>query len=170
MAHFHIQNLTFSYAAAKDRHSLKNVSLTIQPGEFLVPRTDYLRNIDRFRKALLEKGAKEVIVLTPIARLRYGEGGELLRTHGDYPSALREHVGKEGIPLIDLEELTTLDLLTHSRAHNERHYMVLPPGKYPCYPEGKDDTTHLTEEGARWICSLVAEASQAIPSLSDIMK
>ena len=140
------------------------------PSRHADARTDYLRNIDRFRKALLEKGVKEVIVLTPIARLRYGEGGELLRTHGDYPSALREHVGKEGIPLIDLEELTTLDLLAHSRAHNERHYMVLPPGKYPCYPEGKDDTTHLTEEGARWICSLVAEASQAIPSLSGIMK
>ena len=36
MAHFHIQNLTFSYAAAKGRHSLEEVSLTIQPGEFLV--------------------------------------------------------------------------------------------------------------------------------------
>ena len=48
--------------------------------------------------------------------------------------------------------------------------MVLPPGKYPHYPEGKDDTTHLTEEGARWICSLVADASRVIPSLSGIMK
>lgn len=36
MAHFHIQNLTFSYAAAKGRHSLEDVSLTIEPGEFLV--------------------------------------------------------------------------------------------------------------------------------------
>ncbi len=36
MAHFNIENLTFSYAAAKGRHSLEDVSLTIQPGEFLV--------------------------------------------------------------------------------------------------------------------------------------
>ncbi len=140
------------------------------PARHADARTDYLQNLDRFRKALLDKGAIDVIYLTPIARLRYGEGGELLRTHGDYPSALREHVGKEGIPLIDLEEWTTRDLLAHSRADNERHYMVLPPGKYPQYPEGKDDTTHLTEEGARWICSLVRDASKAIPSLSDIMK
>ena len=36
MAHFEIKDLTFSYASAKGRHSLKNVSLTIEQGEFLV--------------------------------------------------------------------------------------------------------------------------------------
>ena len=36
MAHFNIENLTFSYAAAKGRHSLENVSLKVEQGEFLV--------------------------------------------------------------------------------------------------------------------------------------
>lgn len=36
MAHFEIKNLTFSYASAKGRHSLENVSLSIDQGEFLV--------------------------------------------------------------------------------------------------------------------------------------
>lgn len=36
MAHFEIKDLTFSYASAKERHSLENVSLTIEQGEFLV--------------------------------------------------------------------------------------------------------------------------------------
>jgi len=36
VAHFEIKNLTFSYAAAKGKHSLENVSLTIEQGEFLV--------------------------------------------------------------------------------------------------------------------------------------
>ena len=36
MAHFEIKDLTFSYASAKGRHSLENVSLTIAQGEFLV--------------------------------------------------------------------------------------------------------------------------------------
>ena len=36
MAHFEIRDLTFSYAAAKGRHSLENVSLSIEQGEFLV--------------------------------------------------------------------------------------------------------------------------------------
>ena len=36
MAHFEIKDLTFSYASAKGRHSLENVSLTIEQGEFLV--------------------------------------------------------------------------------------------------------------------------------------
>lgn len=36
MAHFEIKNLTFSYAAAKGKHSLEKVSLTIEQGEFLV--------------------------------------------------------------------------------------------------------------------------------------
>ena len=36
MAHFEIKDLTFSYAAAKGRHCLENVSLSIDQGEFLV--------------------------------------------------------------------------------------------------------------------------------------
>ena len=36
MAHFEIRNLTFSYAAAKGHHSLENISLSIEQGEFLV--------------------------------------------------------------------------------------------------------------------------------------
>ena len=36
VAHFEIKDLTFSYASAKGRHSLENVSLTIEQGEFLV--------------------------------------------------------------------------------------------------------------------------------------
>ena len=36
MAHFHIKNLTFSYASAKGARSLDDVTLTIEPGEFLV--------------------------------------------------------------------------------------------------------------------------------------
>ena len=36
MAHFEIKDLTFSYASAMGRHSLENVSLTIEQGEFLV--------------------------------------------------------------------------------------------------------------------------------------
>ena len=36
MAHFQIQNLTFSYAAAKGKHSLQDVNLTIEKGEYIV--------------------------------------------------------------------------------------------------------------------------------------
>ena len=36
MAHFQIQNLTFSYAAAKNKRSLADVSLTIEKGEYIV--------------------------------------------------------------------------------------------------------------------------------------
>ena len=36
MAHFEIKDLTFSYASAKGKHSLENVSLSIEQGEFLV--------------------------------------------------------------------------------------------------------------------------------------
>ena len=35
MAHFEIKDLTFSYASAKEKHSLENVSLSIEQGEFV---------------------------------------------------------------------------------------------------------------------------------------
>jgi len=36
MAHFQIENLTFSYAASKGKHSLQDVNLTIEKGEYIV--------------------------------------------------------------------------------------------------------------------------------------
>ena len=36
MAHFQIENLTFSYAAAKGKHSLQDVNLTIEKGEYIL--------------------------------------------------------------------------------------------------------------------------------------
>ena len=36
MAHFQIENLTFSYAATKGKHSLQDVNLTIEKGEYIV--------------------------------------------------------------------------------------------------------------------------------------
>ena len=36
MAHFQIENLTFSYAAAKGKHSLQDVNLAIEKGEYIV--------------------------------------------------------------------------------------------------------------------------------------
>ena len=36
MAHFQIENLTFSYAAAKGKHSLQDVNLSIEKGEYIV--------------------------------------------------------------------------------------------------------------------------------------
>ena len=36
MAHFEIQDLTFSYASSKEKHSLEHVNLSISQGEFLV--------------------------------------------------------------------------------------------------------------------------------------
>ena len=36
MAHFQIQNLTFSYPTSKNKKCLDNVSLTIEKGEYIV--------------------------------------------------------------------------------------------------------------------------------------
>ena len=36
MAHFHIENLTFSYPTSKEKHSLEDICLDIQQGEFVV--------------------------------------------------------------------------------------------------------------------------------------
>ena len=36
MAHFEIQNLTFSYPTAKGKRSLEDVSVTINKGEYVV--------------------------------------------------------------------------------------------------------------------------------------
>lgn len=115
-----------------------------------------------------KKGVKTIFV-TSISRLKY-DGETLLRTHQEYPKAMREVAKKLNDYLVDLEELTYEDLKLHDYEYNSKHYMILKPGEYKNYPEGKEDTTHLRDDGAKWICSLVVKELKKIEIVKDLFK
>src|SRR5215467_3078270 len=59
------------------------------PTRYAAPRTDYRNNLIRFITDVRRKQAFPVL-LTPIVRRRFNEKGELLDTHGEYPTVVRE--------------------------------------------------------------------------------
>ena len=106
MAHFEIRNLTFSYAAAKGRHSLENVSLSIEQGEFLV-----LCGASGSGKSTLLRQLKAV--LTPSGK----RGGEVL-FHGVPLSQVsdRDQAAKIGFVMQNPDDQIVTDKVWHELA------------------------------------------------------
>ena len=106
MAHFEIKNLTFSHAGAKDRQSLKDVSLTVNRGEYLVVcgrsgsgKTTLLRHLKT--------------VLTPAGK----RGGEIL--FGGVPLSQvpqRDQAAKIGYVMQNPDEQIVTDKVWHELA------------------------------------------------------
>ena len=106
MAHFEIRNLTFSYAAAKGRHSLENVSLSIEQGEFLV-----LCGASGSGKSTLLRQLKAV--LTPSGK----RSGEVL-FHGVPLSQIpdRDQAAKIGFVMQNPDDQIVTDKVWHELA------------------------------------------------------
>ena len=106
MAHFEIRNLTFSYAAAKGRHSLENVSLSIEQGEFLV-----LCGASGSGKSTLLRQLKAV--LTPSGK----RSGEIL-FHGVPLSQVpdRDQAAKIGFVMQNPDDQIVTDKVWHELA------------------------------------------------------
>ena len=106
MAHFEIRNLTFSYAAAKGRHSLENVSLSIEQGEFLV-----LCGASGSGKSTLLRQLKAV--LTPSGK----RSGEVL-FHGAPLSQVsdRDQAAKIGFVMQNPDDQIVTDKVWHELA------------------------------------------------------
>ena len=135
------------------------------PTRYTTPYGTYTDNLTFMENEMRKKGVK-TIFLTSVMRLKY-DGDKLVHTHQDYPDAMKKVAQKLDDPLVDLEELTYQDLAEHDVVYNQHHYMILNPGEYPNYPEGKTDRTHMTKNGAHWICSLVVPEFKKIPSIAE---
>ena len=137
------------------------------PSRYTKPYGDYQKNLEYMISEMAKKGVRSIL-LTSVTRLKFDENGNLRHTHMEYPDAMKALATRLNVPLIDLEELTYQDLKSHDIGYDEGHYMIFPKDTYPNYPEGKNDTTHMKEEGARWICSLVVPELKKIDFVSDI--
>src|SRR5574344_136978 len=138
------------------------------PLRYTAPFGAYQKNLALMAKTLQEHGVSPIFV-TSMSRLHYDEKGTLLRTHGDYPKAMKEVAQSLGLPCLDLEELSYQDLAKRDFEANKRNYMVLPPNAYPNYPEGLDDCSHLSETGAKYVIRLLLPEMKKIPALKGVL-
>ena len=127
--------------------------------------TDYRRNLERFVAETRSKGATPIL-LTPIVRRKFNANGELENTHGDYPRVVRELASTLRVPLIDLEASTRRLITAAGPEESKRLYVWLAAGVSSFFPEGRQDDTHLSAQGATEVARLVAGAlTTTVPNL-----
>ena len=95
------------------------------------------------------------ILCTPTMRRSF-EGEVVVNTHKDYPEAIRDIAQREGITLIDLQQLTGRFYEAMGPEASKRAFVYYPAGTFPDQPKALADNTHFNPYGAYEIAKMVA--------------
>ena len=125
------------------------------PRRYSNPWSAYRRNLERMVEETLERGGNPVL-LSSIVRRNFNEENTLTDSHGPYPFVARSVARDMGIPFIDLQQMSEDLVAALGPKRSEDLLMILEPGEYAMYPEGRKDNTHLRIRGAGEIAGLVA--------------
>jgi lysophospholipase L1-like esterase len=108
------------------------------------------------------------VLVTPVSRRKFDTTGTALETHHEYSAYVKEVANSEHVLLIDLDTKSRQLYQQMGKENSKLLFMQLKPGEHPNYPEGRDDNTHFTEMGARWIAEIMlAEIRSSIPELAE---
>lgn len=125
------------------------------PSRYTDPQTTYKYYLRLFIEGARGKGAYPVL-LTPVNR-RLFESGKIINTHREYCKAMKELALKLNVPLIDVCEKSRKLFEELGEEETKKMFLWVEPGKYPAYPDGKQDNTHFSREGAVEIARLVVD-------------
>jgi len=124
---------------------------------YAAANTDYRKNLIRFITEIREKKGIPV-VMTPVMRRRFDEGGKFQDTHGAYPAAVKAVASDMKVPLIDLHEKSRKVIEAHGEEGSKAIFLHLNGGFYSKFPKGVVDNTHFSVYGAKVMAGLVAES------------
>ncbi|WP_438491435.1 rhamnogalacturonan acetylesterase [Paenibacillus sp. IHBB 3054] len=167
---------------------LADIEQDFQPGDFLLiqfghndekqedparytdPGKDYRLNLITFIDSARSRGGFPVL-LTSVSRRRFTPQGDPdPLAVGAYPQAMREVAKLTGTPLLDIFA-SSQQLYRKLGIEESRHlFMHLPKSRHPNYPEGITDDTHFSNEGAKQVAELVAEAIRHSADLSTLIQ
>ena len=134
------------------------------------PHTAYRHNLIKFVQEAREKGAHPVL-FSSIVRRNFNENGTLVDTHGDYPMEVRLVAQEFEVPFIDLQYATEQMEERYGVEASKKLHLHYAPNEIAYYPEGKQDDTHLSIEGATEVARLaVAELKNKVPEFTNFIK
>lgn len=116
----------------------------------------YKANLELFVQQTRLKKAIPVL-LTPVARRRFDEKGNIVESHAVYSEVARKVAKEQKVAFIDLDEKSQELYQQFGKENSKLLFLQLKPGEHPNYPEGRDDNTHFNELGARLIAQIVLE-------------
>ncbi|MCM3439712.1 rhamnogalacturonan acetylesterase [Metabacillus halosaccharovorans] len=127
------------------------------------PFTTYKMYLKKYIDEAREKGAIPILV-TPVERRNFSKQGNIIDSHGNYPSAMKQLAVEENVELIDLTTKSKQLFNKIGPENTKKLFLWLEPFEYKHFPEGKKDNTHLQEQGAYTIASLIVEGLVEINS------
>ena len=135
-------------------------------GRYTTPE-EYKANLKHFISETRSKGARPVL-LTPVARRKFGGKGQVQGTHEQYSAIVRGLAKEQQVPLIDMDSKSQALLQEWGPEKSKLLFMHLAPGEHPNYPKGEQDDTHFNELGARKMAQLVLQEIRVLePALAE---
>ena len=98
-----------------------------------------------------------IIFVTPTQRRRFDDAthSKILETHGDYPDAMRAVAKREGVPVIDLHDMTRTFFETLGYENSKKALVHYPANTFPGQDKPLADNTHFNPYGAYEIAKMV---------------
>lgn len=116
----------------------------------------FATNLKYFVDVVREKGGIPVFV-TPTQRRSFDEAGKIRETHEDYPDAMRWVAQREGVPVIELHDMTRTLYEAMGVEASKKAFVHYPAGTYPHQTKALADNTHFNPYGAYEIAKCVVE-------------
>ena len=126
------------------------------PNRYADANTDYRWNLEKFVNETRQKEGIPILA-TPIVRRRFDEQGNFYDVHGDYPNVVREVALENDVILFDLHKKSEELVIQYGKENSKKLFLHIEPGEYPSLPEGREDDTHFSPDGAFRICDIAAE-------------
>lgn len=127
------------------------------PARYAAAWGAYQDNLRLFVDGVREKGGTPVLI-TPVARRWFKEGGLDRNCHTDYPAAMKAVAKEKDVILLDVTT-PTLDWIEGLGDEASRAFFMISTGK--------NDNTHLVPAGARKVTEIVCGLiKEQIPSLA----
>lgn len=113
-------------------------------------------NLKVFIDKVRAKGGN-IIFVTPTQRRRFDDAthSKILETHGDYPDAMRAVAKREGVPVIELHDMTRTFFETLGYENSKKALVHYPANTFPGQDKPLADNTHFNPYGAYEIAKMV---------------
>lgn len=120
------------------------------------PSTTYPFYLEQYINGAREKRGLPVL-LTSVQRRSFDESGNIINTLGDYPESMKKLADHLDVPLIDLWAKTKELYEMFGPERSKELFVWLKANEHPNYPDGIQDNTHFSQQGALQVAGLVIE-------------
>ncbi|MCT4352366.1 rhamnogalacturonan acetylesterase [Streptomyces sp. Je 1-79] len=131
-----------------------------EDGRFSAPFSDFQFYLKKYISGARSRGAHPVLV-PGVERRVFDAFGNMRRSLGVYPQAVRELAQATSVPLVDLHDFTCSWWEQLGSEESKNVFLYLRPGEHPNYPEGVEDNSHVRPHGALECARFVAREMYA---------